>query len=119
MVNALINVIGYNSPVSGGNKTLCNHKRESFYLVTTQSIKKMRMVAIMMIKSPISIKVVQIQTFEFHFRQRLELGIGRRILLHFRLLPTAHNLQKGTNRLKFNFFLQMEPTETGTKIKSN
>ena len=31
MVNALINVIGYNSPVSGGNKTLCNHKRESFY----------------------------------------------------------------------------------------
>ena len=39
VVIALINVLGYNGLVSGGNKTLCKHNREPPYLPATMSIK--------------------------------------------------------------------------------
>ena len=39
VVTALINVLGYNRLVSGGNKTLCKHNREPPYLPATMSIR--------------------------------------------------------------------------------
>ena len=66
VVIALINVLGYNGLVSGGNKTLCNHKRRLLLLshyMYTQSIKMvmMRMIVTVMVENG--------PTFGFHFQR--------------------------------------------------
>ena len=102
----------------GGNKTLCKHKGESFYLVTTQSIKKMMVIVMTMMVIVILRKQVPCpiqkgaQTLGFHFRQTLELFCHHWIfwillwvyLLDFNL---GHRLELIWS-LDFNFGLRLE-----------
>ena len=75
VVIALINVIGYNRLVSGGNKTLCKHNREPPYLPATMSIK------VKMMGDTLFGKSVN-QTFETKWKIR-RLLVQQAIVLHF------------------------------------
>ena len=75
VVIALINVIGYNGLVSGGNKTLCKHNREPPYLPATMSIK------VKMMGDTLFGKSVN-QTFETKWKIR-RLLVQQAIVLHF------------------------------------
>ena len=80
VVTALINVLGYNRLVSGGNKTLCKHNREPPYLPATMSIR------VKMMGETIFWKSVN-QTFLFQYNETKwkirRLLVQQTIVLHF------------------------------------